>query len=156
MKTAVLGAFMAATLIAGCTERTAAVGKLDRQSAVVGIMALQWPKVVVANSDYVVKVAIRNNAGVTLPALGADASGALRVNVSYHWETTDHRVVVWDGILTPLRSDLAPGDQQELDVKVHAPASPGQYFLELDVLQSGVFWFGGVGSQTATMLVDVR
>lgn len=149
-------AALAVSLLTACTEKTPASHKLDERSAQVGIMAVQWPKVVLANTDFTVKAVVHNASGDSIPSQAASKSGALRVNATYHWRSTDYKVVVWDGILTPLASDLLPGTDEDVDVNVRAPSSPGTYILELDLVQATAFWFGGVGSQTATMLVQVR
>lgn len=151
-----IAACMVLLAASACTHKTVANRKLDAQSVSVGIMALEYPKLVLANSEFVVDIAIRNTGGVSIPSQPARPDGALRVNASYHWKTTDHRVVVWDGLLTPLDSDLDPGTDQELQLKVKAPPSPGAYVLDIDLVQSGAFWFEGVGSQTATMTIEVR
>ena len=147
---------LVAVLLTACTERTPAVKKLDEQAATVGIMALQWPKVVSSNGDFTVTVAVRNVGGPALPSLAARSDGALRINATYHWKTGDGKAIVWDGILTPLDHDLAVGAEQTLILMVRPPPSPGKYVLEIDLVQTGAFWFGGVGSQTASMVIEVK
>lgn len=142
--------------LAGCDRQTAATGKLDQRVTSVGIMALQWPKAVPVGAKFEVKLAVRNTGDRTLPSLPGSADGALGVNASYHWKGTDARVVVWDGLLTPLGADLAPGDQKEVSLQVESPKAPGLYVLEIDLLQTTAFWFAGAGSQTASMVIDVK
>jgi hypothetical protein len=156
MKTAIAVLAAAACLAAACSESTPAVQKLDERAVAVGIMAVQWPKVVAAGSDFAVKAVIRNASGVTIPSQAARGDGALQVNATYHWWSMERKPVVWDGILTPLKADLAPGGEQQLDLAVKAPGTPGVYVLELDLVQNTAFWFGGAGSQTATMIVEVK
>jgi len=156
MNRAKLAAAAACLALAACSQKTPADKRLDERTVAVGIMALQWPKVVEANSEFVVKLAVRNAGGTPLPSQAATPDGALRVNAAYHWKTTGNQVVVWDGVLTPLAEDLAPGAEQALDAAVKAPPSPGMYILEFDLVQSTAFWFGGAGSQTAQLLVEVR
>jgi len=43
----------------------------------------------------------------------------------------------------------------ELSFIVDAPAQPGDYFLEVDLLQENVTWFGLGGSQTYRTRVTV-
>ena len=147
---------LSATLLGSCTERTPLQQRLDERSASVGIMALQWSREVARNTDFTVKLMVRNAGGETIPSQASRANPSLQVQASYHWKTTDHRVIVWDGVLTPLASDLLPGDEQRLELAVRAPDQPGKYVLEVDLLQTTAYWFGGSGSQTATMIIDVR
>ena len=88
--------------------------------------------------------------------MSARSDGALRINATYHWKTGDGKAVVWDGILTPLDHDLAVGAEQTLILTVRPPPSAGKHVLEIDLVQTGAFWFGGVGSQTASMVIEVK
>lgn len=146
---------VAALSLSACTEKTPAQ-RLDERGVKVGIMALQWPGVVTANSGFATTVVVRNIGAQTIPSLSARSDGSLRVHASYHWRSGDQKVVVWDGVLTPLDADLRVGAEQALNLSVRAPATPGKYILEIDLLQTGAFWFGGVGSQTASMVIEVK
>lgn len=151
-----LAALAFACALGGCTERTVASRPLDQGAMQVGIMALQWPKVVATGSTFTVKVAIYNAGNQPIPSQAASPQGALRVSATYHWRAGDYRPVIWDGVLTQLPADIAPGAEQRVELSVKSPPSPGKYLLEIDLVQAGAFWFGGAGSQTAAMLVEVR
>jgi hypothetical protein len=43
--------------------------------------------------------------------------------------------------------DMEPGDTAGLKLEVSAPEAPGEYVLELDVVQEGVARFGAHGSK---------
>lgn len=62
---------------------------------------------------------------------------------SYHWKRPDGTLVLWDGVRTPITTDVAPGLNWEGDLWVNAPQEPGEYLLEIDMLQETVAWFGG-------------
>jgi len=51
---------------------------------------------------------------------------------------------------------LPPGEITKLTLTVNAPAAPGDYLLESDMLQEGVSWFGLTGSPTVRLPVEVR
>jgi hypothetical protein len=51
--------------------------------------------------------------------------------------------------------DLKPGDETEVPLLVTAPKEPGDYILEVDLVQEQVGWFGDKGSPTARAKVSV-
>jgi inositol phosphorylceramide mannosyltransferase catalytic subunit len=65
-----------------------------------------------------------------------------RVRISYHWADRHGRVLVFDGERSPLPAPLGDGETAIAPVTVIAPAEPGRYRLELDLVHEGVQWFG--------------
>ena len=51
--------------------------------------------------------------------------------------------------------DLKPGEEAEVPLLVTAPKEPGEYILEVDLVQEQVAWFSDKGSQTARAKVTV-
>jgi hypothetical protein len=51
--------------------------------------------------------------------------------------------------------DLKPGDEIEVPLLITAPREPGEYTIELDMVQEGVSWFGDKGSPTTKAKVTV-
>ncbi len=51
--------------------------------------------------------------------------------------------------------DLKPGEQADMTLEVTAPKTPGEWLLELDMVQEGVTWFGDKGSPTTKVKVTV-
>ena len=54
-----------------------------------------------------------------------------------------------------LPKDLAPGEETELPLQVTAPKTPGEYVLEVDLIQEQVGWFLDKGSPTAKVKITV-
>jgi 4-amino-4-deoxy-L-arabinose transferase-like glycosyltransferase len=89
--------------------------------------------------------------------VAGDRSGApLRVALGNHWLDRDGKVIVNDDGRSPLTRDLAPGASLTTTLTVNAPRRPGEYLLELDLLQEGGSWFGIKGSQTWRGHVQVK
>jgi hypothetical protein len=64
------------------------------------------------------------------------------VLLSYHWLADgDGRVVAYEGERTEFPQFVNPGDTVAVQAYVRAPAAPGRYQLEWDVVQEGVLWF---------------
>jgi hypothetical protein len=54
-----------------------------------------------------------------------------------------------------LLKDLKPGEEDEVPLLVTAPKEPGEYVLEVDLVQEQVAWFSDKGSHTARAKVTV-
>jgi hypothetical protein len=78
-------------------------------------------------------------------------------HVSYHWFNDDYtRVVRYDGLRTPLRRRVRPGESLRVLVQVQVPKQDGQFLLGWDVVQEGRLWFSTEpGSRTALSSVTV-
>jgi hypothetical protein len=77
------------------------------------------------------------------------------VNLAYHWLDSTGKMIVLDGMRTPLPNDLAPGSSVNLQAKIQAPDQPGSYTLQLTVVQESVAWFENKGAKTLNMPVTV-
>ena len=73
---------------------------------------------------------------------------------AYHW-LDGRKVIVWDGVRTPLTSDVHPGDIADLLVDVHAPDRSGSFLLEFDLVHENVAWFEQRGAPTTRIAVQV-
>jgi hypothetical protein len=54
-----------------------------------------------------------------------------------------------------ISKDLKPGEETEVPLLVTAPKEPGDYLLEVDLVQEQVAWFSEKGSPTARTKVTV-
>jgi hypothetical protein len=54
-----------------------------------------------------------------------------------------------------ISKNLKPGEETEIPLLVTAPKEPGDYILEIDLLQEQVAWFSDKGSPTARANVTV-
>ncbi|MET0650369.1 MAG: hypothetical protein ABW208_27490 [Pyrinomonadaceae bacterium] len=54
-----------------------------------------------------------------------------------------------------ISKDLRPGEETEIPLAVTAPKEPGEYILEVDLVQEQVAWFSDKGSPTARAKVTV-
>jgi hypothetical protein len=155
MKNFIIVFLLLLPFINGCNQQTTSTQKLDENLVRVGIMATDWPKSISPDTDFVVKTKIINVGDVTLPSLGKDGY-LLKVGVSYHWRLMDEKIVVWDGHVSSLKHDLKKNEEQIIDLAIKSPPDPGIYILEIDLLQNSAFWFGGTGSQTARISINVK
>lgn len=54
-----------------------------------------------------------------------------------------------------ISKDMRSGEELELPLLITAPAKPGEYILEVDMVQEQVSWFSDKGSPTARTKVSV-
>ncbi|MGE5303758.1 MAG: SPOR domain-containing protein [Alphaproteobacteria bacterium] len=84
-----------------------------------------------------------------------DQKGRYAVNLSYHWLDRKGQVVVFDGLRTPLPQDLKPGESVKINASIRAPQHPGQYTLEVTLVQEAAAWFPEKDGGQLTVPVNV-
>jgi len=99
-------------------------------------------------------ITVKNTSGVTWPSK-PDYKNLNAVNLSYHWLDRRGRVVVFDGIRTPLPSDVPSGESVRLKATIQAPEREGRYILEITLVQEGVAWFPDREGEKLTVPVNV-
>jgi predicted SAM-dependent methyltransferase len=107
-----------------------------------------------AGAGIALDVLVRNESRVTWP--GRVGNRAYPLRVGNHWLDESGRRLVLDDGRTDLPQDLAPGKEIVLPLDMRAPATPGKYLLELDMVQELIAWFADRGSPTTTIPVTVE
>ena len=113
-----------------------------------------------AGEKATVTVRVRNASDVQWFARGAvvntNPDNRFYVAAGDRWLKADGQTLVTDmdgryGIA----HDLKPGEEEEVPLTVTAPKEPGDYVLEVDLVQEAVSWFSDKGSPTAKAKVTV-
>jgi hypothetical protein len=112
------------------------------------------PAIVTKGQALQLRVLIKN-AGDTLWPGCERSAGKFQINLGSHWLNANGQVASKEEGRSPLPADLAPGQETTVSFSVAAPAEPGDYMLELDMLQEGVSWFGLKGSRTYRRRITV-
>lgn len=131
------------------------VAPLNDSGFKASINAINPPATIAAGQQATIQVKLKNNSTVTWPALG-DADGKYQVKLGNHWLDQNSKPVVIDDGRTPLSADLQPGAEIELPLIVTAPAKPGDYILQLDIVQESVAWSQDKGNTTFKVKVTVK
>ena len=76
--------------------------------------------------------------------------------LGYHLYREDGTPVAYDGPRTPLPRPVPPGESVRLRARLVAPAEPGRYRVQWDMVQEAVTWFSWKGSATATTWLEVQ
>ena len=118
---------------------------------------IETPARVTAGASFVARVRVENRGSESWPATGSLPSGSGPVHVGAHLLAADDEETVldWDWARGTLPNDLVPGDQAVVELELVAPASPGQYDVECDLVAEGLAWFADLGSQAIRYRITV-
>jgi len=86
------------------------------------------------------QVSIKNTSSVAWPG-NALAKTAKPLCAAYHIRSVTGTLILWDGNRTPITTEVAPGSEVTLVLRVKAPSTPGKYVLQPDLVQENVAWF---------------
>jgi hypothetical protein len=108
-----------------------------------------------------IQVKVKNASDVLWYARGAVANTApsnmFYLAVADRWFEADGEKLVTDmDGRYGLSRDLKPGEETEVPLLITAPKDPGDYILELDLVQEQVAWFHDKGSGTARVKIKVE
>ena len=111
-----------------------------------------------AGQMQIIEVRVKNASPTAWPALGAD-DARFAITLRNRWleggGSEDKVVNDIDGGAS-LPNDLGPGAEATIPLKITAPKKPGDYVLELDMVQEQVTFFHDKGSETARINVRVE
>jgi hypothetical protein len=119
------------------------------------LRAVEVPARVAAKARVKIRVAVRN-AGQAVWLARERGLSPFRLSAANHWLDAGGSPVTNDDGRGALPRDLRPGEEAEITFDVNAPRHPGDYLLEIDMLQEGVSWFALKGSQTLRVPVRVE
>ncbi|MDT5159429.1 MAG: hypothetical protein QOH51_3786 [Acidobacteriota bacterium] len=152
------------------TDLKAVAAPLPPASLRASIVCEAWPATFVAGRRQSLNVIVRNVGGAAWPAVG-DEEGRYAVRLHARWLKADVSLLkeadgsllteAGGSLLTDetnaarIPFDMEPGDTAGLTLNVSAPVEPGEYVLELDLVQEGSAWFGAHGSKTLRASVKV-
>ncbi|MDY7004062.1 MAG: tetratricopeptide repeat protein [Cyanobacteriota bacterium] len=79
-----------------------------------------------------------------------------QIKLGNHWLDENGEKIQNDDGRTALPQLLKPTESIKLPLTITIPETPGNYLLELDMVQEGVAWFEDKGSQTTRVKVEVN
>jgi hypothetical protein len=166
---AILGTF----LVCGCSKQTttpsspaAATDRSRTPSALpengfkAALSLIDPPAKLRAGEKATIQVKVKNASDVLWYARGAqvnDSSDTKFVMAAGdRWlNAADEKLVSDMDGRYGLNKDLKPGEETEIPLTITAPKEPGDYILEVDLVQEQVAWFRDKGSPTAKTKVTV-
>jgi 4-amino-4-deoxy-L-arabinose transferase-like glycosyltransferase len=121
----------------------------------VELRASNAPTTAPAGEKLSIRVLVKNLSDATWFARERGAA-PLQLSVGNHWLDQAGREVLHDDGRAALPENLPPGERLELELVVNTPRVPGNYVLEVDMLQEGVAWFGPQGSSTLKLPIRIE
>ncbi|HUR34931.1 MAG TPA: methyltransferase domain-containing protein [Vicinamibacterales bacterium] len=116
------------------------------------IQVTDVPSTMEAGSTSTVTLRVTNASVAVWPL---DIPGGRHISVANHWLDARGGERVADDGRARLPHDLAPGQTGEVHLAVTAPRVPGEYVLEIDLVQEHICWFAQRGSVTSRVPVSV-
>ncbi|MDT7689394.1 MAG: hypothetical protein QOE46_2153 [Acidobacteriota bacterium] len=129
-------------------------GPLREEDFRAELRIVEVPARIAAKASAKIRVAVRNMSSVVWRARERGLS-PYQLSAANHWFDASGLLVTNDDGRGALPRDLTPGEETEITFNVNAPRRPGDYLLELDMLQEGVSWFALKGSKTLRVPVKV-
>lgn len=168
------GLILVALLITGCgkNDSTTAVnspspapvekqtpGPLPERGFRAQIAIIDPPTKLRVGQKETVNVKIRNTSDVFWWARGGEVNdrsdNKFYLAIGNRWLDADGKLVSeMDGRLG-ISKDLKPGGEMELPLLITAPSTPGDFLLEVDMVQEQVSWFNEKGSPTARTKISI-
>lgn len=107
-----------------------------------------------------IQVKVKNSSDVLWYARGAEVNPSpdnkFYLAVGNRWlAAADEKLVTDMDGRYGIGKDLRPGEETELPLVVTAPKEPGDYILDVDLVQEQVAWFHDKGSPTAKTKITV-
>ncbi len=107
------------------------------------------PASVALEAECTMHITAENIGAVVWPAAGEFAPGQGPVHLGAHLYATDleETVLNWDWGRGAMSSDLGPGNAATIEIRLRAPAMPGRYLIEFDMVAEHFAWFDDLGSR---------
>jgi len=112
------------------------------------------PAAIAAGSWLEVGATVTNLSTSTWPS--ADVTPECPIRLGNHWLNKDSKVLVKDDGRVNVERDLKPMESIELALLVSTPSEPGDYILELDMVQEFVSWFADHNSEPARIPLSLQ
>lgn len=166
-------AILATFIVSGCSKQTttpsspaAAIDRSRTPSALpdngfkAAINLIDPPAKLRAGEKSTIQVKVRNASDVLWYARGAQVNPSSDTKfimaAGDRWlNAADEKLVSDMDGRYGLSKDLKPGEETEIPLTITAPKEPGDYILEVDLVQEQVAWFHDKGSPTARTKVTV-
>lgn len=132
---------------------TAADSCMDDDGFRARLEIIAAPDLSVAGNGITVSVLVANESSSMWRAHGTD--GRYQVTLAHRWQDPHSAVGPGAASRAPLPKDIPPGESVVVECDVTAPATPGVYTLEVDLVQEGCAWFGNRGSTPARIPMHV-
>jgi hypothetical protein len=137
-------------------ERPCASAPLPDNGYKAKITLSEPPDKLRAGQKQIIQVRVQNTSDVLWKVRGCGDDNKFYIAAGNRWLKAEGEQLVtrMDG-RHGLPNNLKPGEEVEVPLQITAPGEPGEYILEVDLVQEQVAWFSDKGSPTAKVKVAV-
>jgi hypothetical protein len=127
--------------------------------------SLEWisndvPPTMAVGKSVPVKVSVKNTGDWAWndphTANPSQPDGTYAVRLVYNWVDADQKPLPANVTRGELTAPVPPGQTANFTINVAAPKSPGNYQLQLDLVEELVFFFSSKGNEKLTVPVTVQ
>ncbi len=123
------------------------------------ITALDPPDRLRPGQPSVINIKVKNTSDVIWWQRGGETTdrtdNKFYIAAANRWVDKDGKVSAETEGHNGIPKDLKPGEETEMTLQITAPKHPGEWFMELDMVQEGVAWFQEKGSPTTKVKIQV-
>jgi Ig-like domain from next to BRCA1 gene len=116
------------------------------------ITASNPPSVLHAGERTEIRLRVKNLGSATWPSVGTK-DFRYQINMGDRWIIND---TISEDNRAVMGADLPPGAEIEIKLTINAPATPGDYTLQIDMVHEGVTWFSERGAKPLVLRVRVQ
>jgi hypothetical protein len=133
-----------------------ATGPLPAEGYRAALSLVEQPGQMRAGESKTVQVRVKNVSPVAWKVRGGGGDNRYYIAVGNRWFRADGTTLItsMDGRIG-LPENLAPNQETTAALLIRAPQEPGEYVLDLDLVQEQVTWFHDRGSETVKTKVTV-
>lgn len=108
-----------------------------------------------AGEKVIIQVKAKNASDVSWKVRGGGVDNKFYIAAGNRWLKPDGSLITAMDGRHGLDKNLKPGEETEVPLQITAPKDPGDYILEVDLVQEQVAWFLDKGSPTAKTKITV-
>jgi hypothetical protein len=163
--------FLASAAIFGCGRTPETEAPVDAQGGPTApkpahnTYALEWvsndiPATMPAGKPASIKVSVKNTGdwpwNDPFAANPSQPNGTYAVRLSYRWMAPNGQALPQDSARGELTAPVPPGGTAKFTMTVTAPKDPGNYQLQVDLVEELVVFFSAKGTQKLSVPVAVQ
>lgn len=107
---------------------------------------------VTPSSNFTLPLTVKN----TSTAVWDSKASQGPVLAAYHWLGADKKMLLIDGNRTAFTAPVEPNAEAKVQLAVAAPKAPGNYILQVSLVQEGVGWFDFKDVKPLELTISVK
>jgi len=135
-------------------QRTQINSALPDIGFVAKITPIYIPNSLKAGTYERIKIQVTNISTITWSAMGG-TNGAFQIKIGNHWRNSSGQLLLNDDSRESLLRDLGPNEMEVINLDIKVPSTPGDYIIEIDMVQEGYSWFAEKGSSILSIPIKV-